>query len=114
MDKSLPFKAAFNPLTVPDPRFPLDKTLTASPPALTPKANINNANKLSVTNFLVFGSLVNNPTTRSIGFLKSPSNLCVKSYIFLAAASPLPKLYFLNNLPTYFASMLVNVVPART
>ena len=48
-NKSLPFKAAFNPLTVPDATFPLVRLSSAPPPALTPKANINRANKLSVT-----------------------------------------------------------------
>ena len=37
-----------------------------------------------------------------------------KFSIFLAASSPLPKLYFLNILPENLAIMLINVVLANT
>ena len=59
--KSLPFKAAFKPLMVPDAILPFDKLCTAPLPALTPKLKINKAYKPSVTNFIVFGSLENTP-----------------------------------------------------
>jgi hypothetical protein len=60
---------------VPDAILPFDKLCTAPLPALTPKLKINKAYKPSVTNFIVFGSLENTPTTRLIGPLKSCSNL---------------------------------------
>ena len=75
VDKSLPFKAAFKPLTVPADMLPLLKLCNAPLPALRPKPKINRAYKLLVTIFTVLLSLVNNLTTRLIGLLKSSSNL---------------------------------------